>query len=182
MRGNTDQMPAVAEPRCIEGQRGCIVMGVAASDAHVVANHLIAMYLRRQGFRVVNLGACTPTVEFMQAAAACGDDLVAVVIGSLNGHALEDLADLPQARARYGIRAPVAVGGNLSVGAVKDARIEDRLQALGVDCVLRHPSQLVQALRALGWQDPLLMQHEPTAAGLIPIPVSNPALKEDFHA
>jgi methylaspartate mutase sigma subunit len=164
-------------PLGVEGRRGCIVMGVAASDAHVVANHLIAMYLRKQGFRVINLGACTPTVEFMQAAAACGGELVAVVIGSLNGHALEDLADLPQARAKYGVRAPVAVGGNLSVGAVKDARIEERLEALGVDCVLRHPAQLVHALRALGWRDPMLLPAT-APASLSPTQVPNPTLKE----
>jgi methylaspartate mutase sigma subunit len=138
------------------GRRGGIVLGVAASDAHVVANHLIAMYLRRLGFAVVNLGACTPTEDFMRAASHC-DELVAVVIGSLNGHALDDLADLPQLKSQYGVTAPIVVGGNLSVGAIKSDEVFEKLTALGVDSILAHPSQLVGALRSMGWSDPALM-------------------------
>lgn len=145
--------PSAAPPLAL--QRGTIVLGVAASDAHVVANHLIAMYLRRLGFTIINLGACTPTEDFMRAASACSD-LVAVVIGSLNGHALEDLADLPGLKASYRVTAPVVVGGNLSVGAIKTDEVIERLNALGVDIVLAHPGQLVDALRALGWRDPAL--------------------------
>ncbi|KJV26723.1 hypothetical protein VI06_16355 [Aquitalea magnusonii] len=125
-----------------------MVLGVAASDAHVVANHLIAMYLRRQHFNVINLGACTPTEEFM-AAASEADQLVAVLIGSLNGHALEDLADLPELRQRYGVNAPVIVGGNLSVGAIKNDDVITRLHALGVDTILQHPRQIVDAIGKL---------------------------------
>jgi methylaspartate mutase sigma subunit len=148
-------------------QRGGIVMGVAASDAHVVANHLIAMYLRRLGFNVTNLGACTPTEDFMRAASRC-DGLVAVVIGSLNGHALDDLADLPVLKAQYRVTAPIVVGGNLSVGAIKSDEVFEKLTALGVDSVLAHPAQLVDALRSLGWRDPAL---EPLLH--VPLPHSN---------
>jgi methylaspartate mutase sigma subunit len=129
--------------------RGTVVLGVAASDAHVVANHLIAMFLRRQQFEVINLGACTPTEDFMRAASQASD-VVAVLIGSLNGHALDDLADLPRLRHQYRIDAPVLVGGNLSVGAIKDDRVVRELQRLGVDMVLQHPRQLIGALRQLG--------------------------------
>lgn len=128
--------------------RGTVVLGVAASDAHVVANHLIAMLLRRHRFEVVNLGACTPTEDFMKTASRL-PDLVAVLIGSLNGHAVADLADLPLLRTRYGVTAPVIVGGNLSVGAIKDDRVVRDLLALGVDMVLQHPSQLPGALQML---------------------------------
>ncbi len=127
---------------------GTVVLGVAASDAHVVANHLIAMFLRRQGFEVINLGACTPTEDFVQAASQASD-LVAVLIGSLNGHALDDLADLPQLKRRYRITAPIVVGGNLSIGAIKNDQAIQALHALGVDMVLRHPRQVAGALRML---------------------------------
>ncbi len=128
--------------------RGTIVLGVAASDAHVVANHLIAMFLRRKQFHVINLGACTPTEEFMRAASEA-DDLVAVLVGSLNGHVLEDLADLPVLKRRYGVAVPVIVGGNLSVGAIKDDSVIGALHALGVDMVLQHPNQLIAALERM---------------------------------
>ncbi|WP_250465954.1 MULTISPECIES: cobalamin-dependent protein [unclassified Caballeronia] len=125
--------------------RGTIVLGVAVSDPHVVANHLIAMYLRRQNFKVINLGACTSSEEFMQAASQA-DDLVAILIGSLNGHARADLADLPELRARYDVTAPIIVGGNLSVGAVKSDQVVQDLHALGVDMVLRHPREVMHVL------------------------------------
>src|SRR5688572_27819901 len=128
---------------------GTVVLGVTASDAHVVANHLIAMFLRRQGFEVINLGACTPTEDFMQAASRA-HNLVAVLIGSLNGHALDDLADLPRLKRRYGVTAPILAGGNLSVGAIKNDQAKRALHALGVDMVLQHPRELSGALRMLG--------------------------------
>jgi methylaspartate mutase sigma subunit len=125
--------------------RGTVILGVAASDAHVVANHLIAMYLRHQNFEVINLGACTPTEDFMKAADQA-PNVVAVLIGSLNGHALDDLSDLPRLRRQYRVDAPVMVGGNLSVGAIKDDRVIRELYALGVDLVLQHPRQFIGAL------------------------------------
>lgn len=132
----------------VTSARGTVVLGVAASDAHVVANHLIAMFLRRQQFDVINLGACTPTEEFMKAASNA-NNLAAVLIGSLNGHALEDLADLPRLKQRYGITAPILVGGNLSVGAIKSDDVVNALLALGVDMILQHPNQIVKALHIL---------------------------------
>ncbi|WP_054934253.1 cobalamin-dependent protein [Paraburkholderia caribensis] len=138
----------------IEPSRGTIVLGVTASDAHVVGNHLIAMYLRRQRFHVVNLGACTPTEEFMRAASQA-DNLVAVLIGSLNGHALEDLADLPRLREQYGVTAPIIVGGNLSVGAIKSDDTIARLHALGADGILSHPRQILDAIGSLDAPPPV---------------------------
>jgi methylaspartate mutase sigma subunit len=117
------------------------VLGVAASDAHAVANHLIAYSLRANGFDVVNLGTCTPVSEFAEAARKHPDAL-AVVIGSLNGHVHEDLRDLRLARESGDIGCPVIVGGNLSVGSRKNASDTERLHALGVDHVLTRPEDL----------------------------------------
>ena len=61
-----------------------IILGVAESDAHAVANHLIAMHLREHGFDVLNLGVCTPLADFA-AAHLAHPETNAVVIGSLNG-------------------------------------------------------------------------------------------------
>ncbi|MBN0046131.1 cobalamin-dependent protein [Streptomyces actuosus] len=112
-----------------------VILGVAASDSHVVANHLIAHALRARGFHVVNLGACTSVAEFADAHAE-HPDAEAVIIGSLNGHAHEDLHDLPAARAAGRLGCPVIVGGNLSVGSYKHTSDHERLYALGVDVVL----------------------------------------------
>lgn len=125
-----------------------VILGVAASDSHAVANHLIAHSLRARGFRVVNLGTCTPVAEFA-AAYRRHPDAVAVLIGSLNGHAHEDLRELPAARRLGAIGCPVVLGGNLSVGSYKDTAAVERLRALGVDHVLSDLSRLPALLDRL---------------------------------
>ncbi|GES28775.1 cobalamin-dependent protein [Streptomyces angustmyceticus] len=125
-----------------------VILGVAASDSHAVANHLIAYSLRGAGFDVVNLGTCTPVEEF---AATCHEhaDAEAVIIGSLNGHIHEDLRGLAEAKESGQIACPVIVGGNLSVGSHKDASAHERLYALGVDHILIDPAELPALLNKL---------------------------------
>ncbi|MDO0924965.1 cobalamin-dependent protein [Streptomyces sp. TG1A-8] len=131
--------------------RDVIVLGVTASDAHSVANQLIAHHLRSEGYTVVNLGACTPVEEFARAVREHPGTL-AVVIGSLNGHAYDDLRDLPAARATGELACPVILGGNLSVGSRKDPRALERLHRLGVDHILSEMGELVPLLRDLARQ------------------------------
>lgn len=135
-------------PPRAEVERPLVILGVAASDPHVVANHLIAMHLRDNGFEVVNLGACTPVPEFMEAWQRHPSAL-AILIGSLNGHAAEDLAGLADFKREFQVRCPVAVGGNLSVGAVKSGEERARLLADGVDAVLTDADDILPFLRAL---------------------------------
>lgn len=136
-----------------------VILGVAESDAHAVANQLIARQLRQDGYAVVNLGVCTPLADF---AAALRDSphAVAVIIGSLNGHALEDMGALPALRAAGELSCPVILGGNLSVGSVKEAATLSRLRALGVDYILDDPGELAGVL------DELASQREAAAAAL----------------
>ncbi|MEV6564959.1 cobalamin-dependent protein [Streptomyces kronopolitis] len=125
-----------------------IVLGVTASDAHAVANQLIAHQLRAHGYTVINLGVCTPVEEFALAVRE-HPGVLAVVIGSLNGHAYEDLCDLPAARAAGELACPVILGGNLSVGSRKDPEAPARLRRLGVDHVLTELADLDPLLREL---------------------------------
>jgi methylaspartate mutase sigma subunit len=118
-----------------------VILGVAASDAHAVANQLIAMMLRQKGFVVVNLGVCTPLEEFADAHRAY-PHAEAVLIGSLNGHAYEDLKALPQLRSAGQLACPIIVGGNLSVGSHKSPETANRLRALGVDHILEDAHEL----------------------------------------
>lgn len=122
-----------------------VILGVAASDAHAVANHLIAYGLRADGYHVVNLGTCTPVEEFVDAVQEY-PEAIAVIIGSLNGHVHEDLRDLPSVKQLGRISCPVIVGGNISVGSHKTAEAVDRLHALGVDYVLNQPGELAPLL------------------------------------
>jgi methylaspartate mutase sigma subunit len=125
-----------------------VILGVARSDSHSVANHLIAMRLREAGFQVVNLGVCTPLEDFADALSA-HPDAEAVVIGSLNGHAYEDLSDLPALRAAGKLHCPVILGGNLSVGSHKPDDERERLLRLGVDHILDDADQIPLLLELL---------------------------------
>jgi methylaspartate mutase sigma subunit len=125
-----------------------VILGVAASDAHAVANQLIAMMLRQKGFVVINLGVCTPLEEFAEAHRT-HPHAEAVLIGSLNGHAYEDLKALPQLRSAGQLACPIIVGGNLSVGSHKSPETADRLSALGVDHILEDAHQLPALLNRL---------------------------------
>ncbi|MFJ3090091.1 cobalamin-dependent protein [Streptomyces sp. NPDC086838] len=125
-----------------------VILGVAASDAHAVANQLIAMRLRHDGFLVVNLGVCTPLEEFADALDA-NPGAEAVVIGSLNGHAYEDLRDLPALRAAGRLGVPVVLGGNLSAGSGRPA-----LAGLGIDHLVDDPDGLTPLLDSLHRSQP----------------------------
>lgn len=122
-----------------------VILCVAASDAHVVANRLLAYFLTHCGFSVINLGACTPLHEVAEALQE-HPDAEAVIIGSLNGHAYQDLSPLPTMRASGWITCPVVLGGNLSVGASKQNRAVERLRALGINCILNDFAELPAAL------------------------------------
>jgi methylaspartate mutase sigma subunit len=125
-----------------------VILGVAESDAHAVANHLIAAWLGQLGFTVVNLGTCTSLREF---AAAVGEHpgTEAVLIGSLNGHARQDLRELPALRREGLLPCPVIVGGNIAINPEQRAAAELELLALGVDHVLSAPEELLPLLDCL---------------------------------
>ncbi|HET9167942.1 MAG TPA: cobalamin-dependent protein [Actinospica sp.] len=132
-----------------ERSPGLVILGVARSDAHAVANRLIELQLRHSGYEVVNLGVCTPLEDFAEAHAAHPEAL-AVLIGSLNGHAVQDLADLPALRAAGRLDCPVVLGGNLSVGSRKSERTFQRLFELGVERIVEDPADLPRILKQLG--------------------------------
>ncbi|MGA5406436.1 cobalamin-dependent protein [Streptomyces lavendulocolor] len=125
-----------------------VILGVAASDAHAVANQLIAMRLRHDGFLVVNLGVCTPLDEFADALDA-NPGAEAVLVGSLNGHAYEDLQRLPALRAAGRLNVPLVLGGNLAVGGRGTATARRALVGLGVDHIVGDPDDLTPLLDSL---------------------------------
>ncbi len=139
---------SVEESRQPDRARRSVIIGVAASDSHAVANILIERYLRAHGFHVVNLGVCTPVSEFVEAYQA-NPTAEAVLIGSVNGHVFEDLAELSAAKASGALACPVMVGGNLSVGVESAELACERLYGLGVDRILSDPTELPMALNEL---------------------------------
>lgn len=144
-------LPVSGHHHSVDAERRLVLLGVAASDSHAVANHLIAYLLRAHGFTVINLGTCTPISDFVKAFQE-NPEAEAVIIGSINGHAFEDLRDLREARATGVITCPVIVGGNLSVGSHKKPAAIARLYEIGVDRVLENPKDLPATLNQLRLQ------------------------------
>ncbi len=100
-----------------------IILGVAASDCHVVANQQNEYELSASGFNLINLGACTPVDEFMNAFQSHPDS-DEIVIGSPNGHAYEDLKAIIGAKKNLLISCPVIVGGNLASPEIRPRKRE----------------------------------------------------------
>lgn len=113
-----------------------VVLAVPVSDCHVVANRLLERFLAEEGYEVHNLGVCTPTAEIADAVARL--DPLAVLVGSQNGHALQDLADLRARLTVCGARPnlPVYVGGNLTVGSDKSGvNVTEAFAEIGLSVV-----------------------------------------------
>ncbi|WP_202881839.1 cobalamin-dependent protein [Sinorhizobium meliloti] len=142
-------MPTKLRPATEQFSEGrVIILGVAGSDCHVVANKLIEYELRASGFDVINLGACTSVDEFVNAFQS-HPDADAMVIGSVNGHAYEDLKALRDAKDNLLIPCPIIVGGNLGVTRDQAAKTKEKLLALGVDYVLEDAAELLLLLHQL---------------------------------
>ena len=126
-----------------------VILAGAASDAHVVGLRLAELHLRACGFDVISYGAATPLEEVVIATQA-HPAAVAVVIGSVNGHALEDLRGLRELRQSAAIHCPVVLGGNLGCGSQRDHATErHRLKAAGVDIIVDTIEELPDVLSSL---------------------------------
>jgi len=121
-----------------------IIIAMTESDAHVVANKLLQLYLEEHGYNIINLGACTPMKQVAQTAAVINPQ--AIVLGSQNGHALEDISSLLSLKKDFHIDCPVILGGNLSVGAQKSNDLELKLQQAGVDYICQNFDELLALL------------------------------------
>lgn len=106
-----------------------IVLGVPGDDVHVVANQLAEAILATIGYQVTNLGVLVSTAEFVRAAREV--DASALVLSSLNGHALRNCGPLPSALESAGLEVPVYVGGNVTVGRPAWGSIARGFRALG---------------------------------------------------
>lgn len=76
-------------------------------------------------------------------------DADAMVIGSLNGHAYQDLKALRDAKNNLLISCSIKIGGNLGVTRDQAAKTREKLLALGVDYVLEDVAESLLLLHQL---------------------------------
>lgn len=132
-------------PPTIPNTRGTVVIGATASDAHVVSLFLATLMMQDEGYDVFNRGCQNTTTELFEALPDDDRPLCYIIVNQ-NGHAISDLRDMPAARRRAAVDAPIALAGHYVVGASDDEVQRATLADLGVDVFLNQMSDLLPFL------------------------------------
>ena len=109
-----------------------IVTGVIGADTHIVGNRILSMALEKAGFKVVALGALTPSPEFVKAAVETAAD--AILVSSLYGQGELDCRGFRELCIEAGLeKILLYVGGNLIVGKHPWPDVEKIFLDMGFD-------------------------------------------------
>lgn len=107
-----------------------LVTGVIGADTHIVGNRILSMALEKEGFKVVTLGALTPSEDFIKAAVETAAD--AILVSSLYGQGELDCRGFRDLCVESGLEDIVLyVGGNLVVGKQSWEEVEQRFVDMG---------------------------------------------------
>ena len=122
-----------------------VVLGNAFEDYHDLGRRIVALAMRAEGFRVIDLGMGVANAEFVRAAAAEGADVIGV--SSLLLHTAKHIPGLKRELADAGLGdVPVIVGG---APFVVDPGLVKTFQADGVG---RTPAEAVRLVQSLTWK------------------------------
>lgn len=109
-----------------------LITGVIGADTHIVGNRILSMALEKEGFKVVALGALTPSEDFIKAAVETAAD--AILVSSLYGQGELDCRGFRDMCIEAGLENILLyVGGNLVVGKQTWEDVEQRYIEMGFD-------------------------------------------------
>jgi methylaspartate mutase sigma subunit len=109
-----------------------LITGVIGSDTHIVGNRILSIALEKAGFKVVALGALTPTADFIKAAIETAAD--AILVSSLYGLGELDCRGFREQCIEAGLdNILLYVGGNLVVGKRSWDETERTFLGMGFD-------------------------------------------------
>lgn len=109
-----------------------LVTGVIGSDTHIVGNRILSMALEKAGYKVVALGALTPSADFVKAAVETAAD--AIMVSSLYGQGELDCRGFRNMCIEAGLEDILLyVGGNLIVGKHPWPAVEKIFLDMGFD-------------------------------------------------
>jgi methylaspartate mutase sigma subunit len=130
-------------------EKKTVVLGVLGVDAHVVGNKIMEYALRKEGFKVVNIGTFVTQEDFIKAAIETNAD--AILVGSLCGHGELDCRGFRDNCIEAGKGdIHLVVGGNLVVGKQDWEDIKRRFEEMGFNRVYPpgiSPKVVVEDLR-----------------------------------
>ena len=121
--------------------KGTVVLALPEGERHQLGLAMLAHILRSEGYRVLSLGADTPSPALV-AVLRDIEDLSAVAVGVVNPEQLATAASLVEAVHRTVSHVPVVVGGS----AVPDKEAALRLGADGWAADAREVGALITAL------------------------------------
>ena len=125
-----------------------LVTGVIGSDTHIVGNRILSLALEKAGFRVVTLGALTPSGEFIKAAIETAAD--AILVSSLYGQGELDCRGFRDMCVEAGLDDILLyVGGNLVVGKRSWEETETTYLAMGFDRAFPPGTRTPEVIRLL---------------------------------
>lgn len=120
-----------------------IVLTGISSDSHTWNLVFMQILLEHIGHNVINLGACTPDQEVVEACMVNGADML--VVSTVNGHGNIDGERLIRLiRSQYELRnMPAVIGGKLGLLGDENSNFSDGLLRAGFSAVFNADSSLI---------------------------------------
>jgi 5-methyltetrahydrofolate--homocysteine methyltransferase len=89
--------------------RGVVVIGTVKGDLHDIGKNLVAMMLRGNGYKIVDLGVDVAPDKYLEAARANGAGVIA--LSALLTTTMVQMKAVIEAVEKAGLKIPVVVGG-----------------------------------------------------------------------
>jgi len=89
--------------------RGVVVIGTIKGDLHDIGKNLVAMMLRGNGYKIVDLGVDVAPEKYVEAAKASGAGVIA--LSALLTTTMVQMRAVVEAVGKAGLDIPVAIGG-----------------------------------------------------------------------
>lgn len=113
-----------------------VVIGVIGSDCHTVGNKIIHHKLEENGFEVINIGALSPQIDFINAALEANAD--AIIVSSIYGYGELDCQGMREKCNEFGLKDILLyVGGNIGTGNEEWENIEERFKKNGFNRIYK---------------------------------------------
>lgn len=125
-----------------------VVIGVIGSDCHTVGNKIIHHKLEENGFEVVNIGALSPQIDFINAALESSAD--AIIVSSIYGYGELDCQGMRDKCNEYGLtNILLYVGGNIGTGNEEWGNIEERFKNIGFNRIYKPGTPIEETIKDL---------------------------------
>jgi 5-methyltetrahydrofolate--homocysteine methyltransferase len=122
---------AKLEPHLIKDKvqpKGVVVIGTAKGDLHDIGKNLVAMMLRGNGYKIVDMGVDVSPEKFVEAAKANAASVVAC--SALLTTTMVQMKNIVEALEASGLKIPVIIGG---APVTKDYAAQIRAQGYAPD-------------------------------------------------